>query len=166
MRNWNGWTAGVVAASLIAVSPAAAQSVKLTGIGGQTATVAATDLAAMPRVAVTLQLEGGRSEACEGVALTDLLQKVGAPQGKALRGPEMADVVEIAAADGYHVALALAETDALMTAKKIVLADRCNGGPMAAPEGPFRLVVEGDLRPARSARQVTSISVLRLPAAP
>jgi hypothetical protein len=37
---------------------------------------------------------------------------------------------------------------------------------MAPPEGPFRLVVLGDGRPARSARQVTSITLLRLPSAP
>jgi hypothetical protein len=154
------------AAAIMALlaTPAAAQSVKLSGLAGQQAEVAAQDLAGMPRVAITLQLEGGRSEACEGVALTDLLQKVGAPQGKALKGPEMADVVLVGAADGYHVALALAETDALMTAKKVVLADRCNGAPMAAPEGPFRLVVEGDLRPARSARRVTDIAVRRVSA--
>src|ERR1019366_6169044 len=107
----------------------------------------------LPRTAVTLQLEGGRSEACEGVSLSDLLAKVGAPRGKALRGPEMADAVLVSAADGYHVALALAETDTMVRTNKIILADRCNGAAMTAPEGPFRLVVEGDLRPARSARQ-------------
>jgi hypothetical protein len=160
-----GLRVGPIAAILaLLATPAAAQSVKLSGLAGQQAEVSAQDLATMPRTAVTLQLEGGRSEACEGVALTDLLQKVGAPQGKALRGPEMADAVLIGAADGYRVALALAETDALMTAKKVVLADRCNGAPMVAPEGPFRLVVEGDLRPARSARQVTDIAVRRVSA--
>jgi hypothetical protein len=100
------------------------------------------------------------------VPLSQILAKVGAPQGKALRGPEMADVVLIGAADGYHVALALAETDPLMRGDKVFLADRCGGAAMAAPEGPFRLVVLGDGRPARSARQVTSITLLRLPAKP
>jgi hypothetical protein len=70
------------------------------------------------------------------------------------------------AADGYHVVLALAETDPAMRPNRIILADRCNGAAMAAPEGPFRMVVEGDLRPARSARQVTSIAVVRLPTTP
>ena len=142
--------------------PALAQTVQLRGLDGQRASVTATDLAAMPHVPVTLQLEGGRSEACEGVALTELLQKVGAPQGKALRGAELADVVQVGAADGYRVALALAETDALMT-NKVILADKCDGKPLAAPEGPFRLVVQGQLRPARSARQVTWIALSRPP---
>ena len=158
------WLAALAAATLPA-SAAAAQSVTVTGLAGEHVTHAAADHAAMPRAAVTLQLEGGRSEACEGVPLSAILAKVGAPQGKALRGPEMADAVLIGAADGYHVALALAETDPMLRTGPIVLADRCNGAAMAAPEGPFRLVVVGDLRPARSARQVTSITVLRLAAA-
>jgi hypothetical protein len=63
------------------------------------------------------------------------------------------------------VALALAETDPLMRPTPTVfLADRCNGAPMAAPDGPFRLIVLGEGRPARSARQVTTIRVVRLPA--
>jgi hypothetical protein len=140
---------------------AAAQSVTVTGLTGQKLELAAADIAALPHQPVTLQLEGGRSEACEGVALNVILAKVDAPQGKALRGPEMADVVEVGAADGYRVALALAETDPMMRGDKVFLADRCNGGPMIAPEGPFRLIVLGDGRPARSARQVTSIAILR-----
>jgi hypothetical protein len=152
---------GLAAGAVQAQGPAA--GVAVTGLGGQKLELSAADLAALPHQPVTLQLEGGKSEACGGVALSAILAKVGAPQGKALRGPEMADVVEVAAADGYHVALALAETDPLMRGDKVFLADRCNGAPMAAPEGPFRLIVLGDGRPARSARQVISISVLRLP---
>jgi hypothetical protein len=140
---------------------AAAQSVTVTGLAGQKLELAAADIAALPHQPVTLPLEGGRSEACEGLALNVVLARAGAPQGKALRGPELADVVEVGAADGYRVALALAETDPLMRGDKVFLADRCGGGPMMAPEGPFRLIVLGDGRPARSARQVTSITLLR-----
>jgi hypothetical protein len=145
---------------------AGAQALTVTGLAGQKVVFGAAEIAALPHQPITLQLEGGKSEACEGAPLSLLLAKVGAPQGKALRGPEMTDVVEIGAADGYHVALALAETDPAVRANRVILADRCTGGPIAAPEGPFRLVVEGDLRPARSARQVTSVTVLRLPLPP
>jgi hypothetical protein len=140
---------------------AAAQSVTVTGLTGQELTLAAADVAALPHRPVALQLDNGKTEACEGVALNAILAKVGAPQGKALRGPEMADVLEVGAADGYHVALALAETDPSMRGDKVFLADRCNGAALVPPEGPFRLIVLGDGRPARSARQVTSITVLR-----
>jgi hypothetical protein len=153
-------------AGLLAISgaPAIAQTLTLTGLGGETAQLTAADIAALPHQPITLSLEGGKTAACEGVALSLLLAKVGAPQGKALRGPEMADVVEVRAADGYRVALALAETDAGMRSNRVVLADRCGGAPIAAPEGPFRLIVEGDLRPARAARQVVAVRVSRAPA--
>lgn len=160
MKNWA--TVGAALVGVLAANGASAQSVSLTGLAGQKAELSSADLTAMPHQTVTLQLEG-KSEACDAVPLNIILAKIGAPQGKALRGPEMADVVVVGAADGYHVALALAETDPLMRGDKVLLADRCSGGPMAAPEGPFRLVVLGDGRPARSARQVTSITLLRLP---
>jgi len=159
------YAGGAVGFGLLLASAAAAQSIALSGLAGEKAQLSAADIAALPHQAVTLQLEG-KSEACEGVPLSLILAKVGAPQGKALRGPELADVALVGAADGYHVALALAETDPLMRGDKVFLADRCGGGPMPAPEGPFRLVVLGDGRPARSARQVTSITLLRLAAAP
>ena len=151
-----------VTLGLLVAGGASAQSIALSGLAGEKLQLSAADLAAMPHQAVTLQLEG-KSEACDAVPLSLILAKVGAPQGKALRGPELADVALIGAADGYRVALALAETDPLMRGDQIFLADRCAGAAMAPPEGPFRLVVLGDKRPARSARQVTSITLLRLP---
>jgi hypothetical protein len=155
--------AGLAMCALAAWGAAAsAQTVAVTGLSGQKLELSAAEVAALPHQPVTLQLEGGKREACEGAPLSAILAKVGAPQGKALRGPEMADVVIVGAADGYRVALALAETDPLMRpSATIFLADRCNGGPMAAPEGPFRLIVLGEGRPARSARQVNAIGVVR-----
>jgi len=35
------------------------------------------------------------------------------------------------------------------------------GAPMAVGQGPYRLVVEGDKRPARSARMVSTITLRR-----
>src|SRR5580658_5738226 len=114
---------GAVAMGLLAARGAAAQSIALSGLAGERVQLSAADIAALPHQAVTLRLEG-KSEACDGVPLSLILAKVGAPQGKALRGPEMADVVVVGAADGYRVALALAETDPIMRGDKIFLADR------------------------------------------
>jgi len=159
-----GFVGLALTATMTAAGAAAAQTIAVTGLSGEKLQLGAADIAALPHQPVTLQLEG-KTEACEGVALSLILTKVGAPQGKALRGPEMADVVVVGAADGYRVALALAETDPVMRGDKVLLADRCGGAAMAPPEGPFRLVVLGDGRPARSARQVTSITLLRVAAA-
>ncbi len=72
-------------------------------------------------------------------------------------------VVVVTAADGYRSALALAETDASVRDQQVILADRRDGKPLDAKEGPLRLVVEADKRPLRSARQVTGLEVRMLP---
>ncbi len=91
-----------------------------------------------------------------------LAQSVGAPSGKALRGPALADIVVVKGSDGYRAAFALAELDAGMRHDPILLADSADGAPLGA-DGPFRLVVEGDLRLARSVRMVTEIKVEAAP---
>jgi DMSO/TMAO reductase YedYZ molybdopterin-dependent catalytic subunit len=141
-----------------------AQNLVLTGPDGRTRTVTVAEIAAMPHQSALLPREGGGPpRRYEGVALTDLLQSVGAPSGKALRGPAMADVVVAQGADGYRAALALAETDAGMRKDAILVADKAEGAPLPANEGPLRLVVEGDLRPARSVRNVAAIHVESAP---
>jgi hypothetical protein len=153
---------GLAALGLVA-SGAGAQSVALHGPQGQTRSVTAAELAAMPHQSAALASEHGSAKRYEGVPLSDLLQSVGAPAGKALRGPALADLVVVSASDGYRVVLGLAETDPGVRMEKILLADRVEGGPLPPTEGPFRLVIEGDLRPVRSARMVTEIRVQTAP---
>ena len=147
----------------IAAGPCVAQTVTVTGLDGQLKMVSAADLASMPRVKVDLKREDGGVVHYEGVSLAQLLQGVGAPSGHTLRGPEMADIVVVSAKDGYRVALALTDVDPGFGARAIVLADKANGAALPAADGPFRLVVEGDGRPARSARMVTAIKLERAP---
>jgi hypothetical protein len=144
---------------VLAASPAAAQSLSLKGPDGQTATMRAADLAALPRVKFTFDAHGQKHD-YEGPLLIDVLAKVGAPTGKALGGKALADVVLVTAADGYQVALGLAEADPNTRPNRIIVADRADGAPLAAKDGPFKLVIEGDLRPARAARNVTEIAVI------
>ena len=152
----------LVAAALAAISsPALAGSLALVGPDGQAVTLTSADVAALPRVKVTFAGHGETHD-YEGPLLIDVLAKAGAPTGKALRGAALADVVLIEAADGYRVALGLAEADPGTRPNRIILADRADGAPLSATDGPFKLVVEGDLRPARSARMVGKITVLRL----
>jgi hypothetical protein len=93
--------------------------------------------------------------------LGDVLARVGAPRGEAIKGPELATVVRFTARDGYQVVLDLAQTDPVTRASRVIVADREAGAPLK-DDGPFRLVIEDDLRPARSARQIEKIEVLRL----
>ena len=147
-------------AGALLAPPALAQSVALKGPDGRTAILSAADLAAMPHVSLTLN-QHGKVLTYEGVALGDIVARVGAASGKAIHGPEMATVIKVSARDGYQVVLGLAETDPGTRADKVILADRADGAPLKE-DGPFRLVVGGDLRPARSARMVERIEVIRM----
>jgi hypothetical protein len=152
----------VLALCLAGLSTGAfAQSLSLKGPAGQTASLTAADLASLPRVSVTFDAHG-ETHVYEGPLLIDVLAKVGAPTGKAIHGAEMADVVLVKAQDDYQVAFGLAELDPGTRPNRIILADKADGVPLAAKDGAFKLVVEGDLRPARSARMVREVEVLRL----
>jgi len=153
--------AGFAIAGSLVCTAAGAQDLALTGLNGQTATLSEAQIAAMPHTALTVSVEG-KTTAYSGVPLSSLLALVGAPSGKALKGPDLADVVVVSAKDGYIVALSLAETDPMVRKEAILLADRADGAALPAGQGPYRLVIEGDLRGARMARMVTGISVKRL----
>jgi DMSO/TMAO reductase YedYZ molybdopterin-dependent catalytic subunit len=145
----------------LAASPAAwAQDLTVTGLSGQTVMLTPADIAALPHVTLAISVEG-KSHTYEGVALTDILARVGAPEGKALKGADLADAVLVTAKDNYAVALSLAETDPLVRKDRIILADKADGAPLPDGLGPYRLVVEGDQRGARMARMVVSIALLR-----
>jgi len=152
----------VVALACFAALPAAAQNITVTGLDGRERAFTQQQLAAFPQQRLTLKSRDGVSHIYEGPALTTLLTAVGAPSGEALRGQDMADVVLVSASDGYRVALSLAETDASLRGDKVILADLEDGKPLDASQGPLRLVVDGDARPARSARLVTGVRLVRL----
>jgi hypothetical protein len=145
-------------AFLLLVVPAWAQSVTVNGPTGKTATLGAAEIAALPRVQVSFTAHG-ETHAYEGPLLIDVLARVDTPTGRALGGAALANAVLVTAADGYRVAFGLGEADPQTRPNRIILADKADGRPLAAKDGPFKLVVEGDLRPARSIRQVVAIAV-------
>jgi hypothetical protein len=151
----------ILAILLLAPLPAMAQSLALTGPAGQKVTLSAADVAGLPRVKMTVDVRGAK-HAYEGPLLIDVLAKAGAPTGKDIHGADLATVVLVTSSDGYQVAIGLAEADPGTRPNRIILADRSDGAPLAPTAGPFQLVIEGDIRPARSARMVSAIEVRRL----
>lgn len=121
------------------------------------------DLATLPRREVRAQDRDGTEVTFAGVALVDLLRLTGVPLGAELRGSNMALYLLVEAADGYRVVFALPELDPAFTDRVVLLADRRGGQPLAAAEGPLRLVVPGEKRHARWVRQVVSCTVRRAP---
>ena len=129
---------------------------------GPPLTLDATTMAALPHVAATVT-DHGKTRSFSGVAVSAILAKVGAPTGEALRGKQLLSVVTASGADGYRVAFSLAELDPGLKDPKTVIADSEDGKPLSVKDGPFKLVVEGDKRPARAVRGLVGLTLTRIP---
>jgi hypothetical protein len=66
----------------------------------------------------------------------------------------------VVAADGYRVVLSAGELDSTLTGRVILLVDRQDGAPLSPKDGPWRVFVPGDRRPARWVRQVVLLRVV------
>ncbi len=140
-------------------APSVAPTLQVTGPGGQTITLNARDLDAMPRETIIVTDEKGHHVTYEGVPVNEILRRVGTPSGKDLRGKSLTLYLLVAASDGYHAVFALAELDPVFSDRKILLVDLRDGKPLAANEAPFRIVVPDEKRHARWVRNVTSLTI-------
>ena len=116
-------------------------------VGGDSVVLTAARLGALPRREVRAS-EHGRAATFSGVALQDALGLAGV-RLDSLRGPALTDAMVAEAADGYRVAFTLGELAPEFGGRTVLLADRRDGAPLAATEGPWRLVLPDDRRPAR-----------------
>ena len=67
------------------------------------------------------------------------------------------------ARDGYRVAYSIGEIDSGTADKHVLIADKLDGKPLGERDGPYQVVVEADFRPARSARMLERVELMRLP---
>ena len=149
-----------VAPAQRASPPASADSIRVGGEVKHPLALTTGDLAALPHRSLSATDEKNGTEVYQGVPVVELLRRAGAPLGKDLRGPKMRLYVLVKARDGYAAVFALPEFDAGFTDRVILLADRRDGHPLDAVEGPLRLVVPDEKRRARWVRQVIDIQVL------
>lgn len=156
---------GLVAAVFLCAAPALAQqegqTLVLHGTDGQQQTISVADLADLPHERITMEIHG-ETHVYEGPLLFEVLNRVGAPATEAMHGLEFAKVVRIVAEDGYQVVIGLGEADPGIRPNRIILAVAADGAPLNEGTGPFRVIIEDDIRPARSARQVVRIEVIDL----
>ena len=117
--------------------------------------LSAADLAGMPRGQAVLAVHG-TTAACEGVWLADVLARAGGPVGESVKGPALVQVVVAQGADGYRVVFSLGEIERTLGNGRVLVADRCDGKPLANGDGPVRLVAPGEKRGARSVRALLS----------
>ena len=102
----------------------------------------------------------GKTQICEGPLLRDVVARMGAPTGEAVRGPALAQGILVSARDGYRVVFSLGELDGTLGASGAILATRCDGKRLSESDGPYRLVVWGELRAARSVRQIATMTLV------
>src|SRR5262245_46020632 len=151
-----------------AIAETASKDVLLT-VGGTVDPVVrftASDLPYCPRHQVQARDHDQQPSTFEGILLSDVLQKVGLPMGRELRGKALTLYLLVEAADGYKVVFALPELDSMFTDKIVLLADQRDGKPLLEREGPLRIVVSDEKRQARWIRQVKSIEVRNATDAP
>jgi DMSO/TMAO reductase YedYZ molybdopterin-dependent catalytic subunit len=128
---------------------------------GKTTTFGEADLAAAAhQEATAFDFHEKKNHVYGGVPVRDLLTRAGVEFGEKLRGKGLRQVVIAHCRDHYDIVFALAEFDDAFNSRTILLVDRQDGQPLPEGQGPVRLVVPGDKRPARWARMVTSLEVV------
>lgn len=141
-------------------TPAAEANLRLTADSNHASVVLSpADFHSLPHI--TLTVHNPHSDATEnysGVQLSELLAKVSAPLGKELRGKAMTSYVVATGSDGYAVVLSLAEVDPEFHSGEIIVADQQDGHALGK-DGPFRLIVSEDKRPARWVHNLVSITL-------
>ncbi len=133
--------------------------IELTVASDKPVSVGRGDLAKLPRVDVKAKAHDDEA-IWSGVPLRTLLEAHGAPLGERLRGRRLASYVVVTAADGYRVVFSLGELDEALGDSTAFLADLKDGVEMGPEEGPFRIVVPDESRPARWVRQVRRIELV------
>jgi hypothetical protein len=163
---------GALALLALAASPAAGQtpppdpaaapgptaaSVAVRGPDGRSAVIGEAQMRDMRRYDVTVPWGGGHTYA--GAAVSELLAEVGAPSEVRLHGPPLDQVVIVKGRDGFIAVLAIAETAMSFKGQPVILADEEDGKPLNDKEGPYRLVIGGELKPPRSVWGVVEIEL-------
>src|ERR1700761_1264429 len=145
----------------LVISPALikAQSVKITGEVTTPFDLKLADIQQFKQIDVVRKDRDGKDHTYTGVIVAELLQKAGATMGKDLKGENLTKFISVEASDGYQVVFALAELDKEFTDRTIILATMMDGKPLAAGDGPFRIIVQDEKKPARCIKQVTAIKV-------
>src|SRR5262245_37200001 len=157
------WLFGVwlgIGLSLAAL--AQADGVAVVRPDGTSTTLTTERLMALPRATFTASAHD-KTQRFEGSDLRDVLGAAGVDATKELRGAQLRRLVSVHASDGYVVVFALAEIDGSIGDRRVYLVNRAEGAALGSDQGPWRLVVPADRRPARWSRQVVRIVVSDAP---
>ena len=154
--------APILAATALATAASAqaqtsAPTLALQGADGHTVTLTDAQVREQHRASVTVPW--GEHHTYAGAPLSDLLALVGAPSDVRLHGPALDQIVVVTGSDKFIGVMSIAETSKAFRDAPVILADEEDGKLLDAKEGPWRLIIGGDLKPARSVRMVTTIEL-------
>jgi hypothetical protein len=134
----------------------------LHGIDGKSISLTPEELAALPHKAISVfNSHTKANEKYSGVALVDLLAKVGVPQGENVKGKLFMTAVVAGGTDKYSVVYALAEVDPSIHTGDVIVADSVDGQKLGN-DGAFKLVSTEERRPARWVRNLADITVIEV----
>ena len=130
-------------------------------MGSQEQLWTAESLRTLPHVSVTVYNEHSKAqEMFTGVPISVLLQRVGFPLRP--HGKDFRLFVVATGADGYEVVFSGGELTPDVHAGTVLVADAMQGKALGA-DGPLRLIVTGEERPARWVRNLASLRVGQTP---
>lgn len=121
-----------------------------------------SDFSKLPHTTASIKDHDGKEQAYSGVSLQTILTAAGATVGKLLNKEHVNKCLLIICADGYKVAYSLAELDSTFTNKVAIIADQVGGKPLPENRGPFRFIMPGEKKLARSAYKVEELVVVTL----
>lgn len=127
--------------------------------GGRAVQMTSADLARLPRREVKAADHDGVEATYSGIELREIIVPAGAKMGKDLRGPAVGQFLVIEGADGYRAVFSLTELDPDFSDKVVILADKRDGKPLDAKNGPWQVIASGEKKHARWVRQVTALGV-------
>ncbi len=127
---------------------------------GHESVLSAAQLATLPRHDLRVAGENSTDSATvSGVTLWDVMQKAGVPAGAASGRQRGASYVRLKGSDGQSAVFGLVEIDPSFSKRMVLIADRRDGKPLDAVEGPWRAFVPDDLRHARWIRGLVFVEV-------
>ena len=134
----------------------------LRGLDGKTVSLTPEEITALPHKTVSVfNSHPKANENYSGVALAELLAKVGVPHGEEVKGKLFMTAVIVEGTDKYSVIYALAEVDPSIHTGDVIVADSVDGQKLGK-EGAFKMVSTEERRPARWVRNLTEISVIEV----
>jgi hypothetical protein len=134
----------------------------LRGLDGKTVSLTPDEIAALPHKTVSVfNSHTKANETYSGVALADLLSKVGVPRGEEVKGKLFMTAVIAEGTDKYSVLYALAEVDPSIHTGDVIVADSVDGQKLGK-DGAFKMVSTEERRPARWVRNLTEISIIEV----